>query len=160
MEPDKRGSEASCVKPPAHLFAKVALGFVAAFALTASAGAATQPSASRGAVVEARAGGNYLATATVRSRAGRRLCLKVRETRGRTRVGAAKRCLRATGRWQRFRPVRYRAKSSGTRLSLKISAPSSRVGFAAKALSLRLSCSRRRNCKPPPPPPPPVPPPP
>lgn len=157
IETRRRASEASCVKPPAHLYSKLALGLVAVFALAApAAGGTTKPSSSAKPIVDAVAGRNYVATGVVRARAGRRLCLRVRETRGRTRVGATKRCVRTSGRWQRFRPIRYSARSTGTRLSVKVSGRSPRTNFAARAVSVRIC--RKRNCAPKPPPPPPPPP--
>jgi hypothetical protein len=147
------------VKPPAHACSKLALGIVAALAVAAPAGGATKPSASATPVQEAVVGRSYVATATVRARAGRRLCLRLRETRGRARVGSAARCVRTTGRWQQFRPVAYNAQNTGTRLSVKITAQTSTAAYSARKVKLTaLARCRTRRCPTPPPPPPPPPP--
>src|SRR5215210_1676388 len=80
-------------------------------------------------------GVTYRAEGWVKSiRPGRKLCLGVRElSQGKAR-GKSTRCVRSTGRWQQLTPVEYRARRSGSALSLSVSAR--RAGHAS---SYRLS---------------------
>jgi hypothetical protein len=91
-------------------------------------------------VVSTAAGSTYRAGAWVRGRPGHRLCLRVRELSGANRtVARAERCLVASGRWQRFRPLGYRARRDGSRLGVEIAtrrSPAGRV-FRADLIELR-----------------------
>ena len=117
----------------------------------------------------------------IRSQHRGRVCLRVQERAGGSRIGAASRCARTTGRWQRISSVRYQARLAGSRLSVTVHARSCaqaprRVDVASMKLQptrrckqthaplhlhLHLRLRRRRHptsapCPPPPPPPPPA----
>ena len=91
------------------------------------------------------AGTFYTAAAAVRGTGrGFGLCLGVTESVGATIVGAAKRCARSTGRWQRLGDLVYQTKSAGGSLALSISKPLSLRGAQFRVDDVQLVPSASR----------------
>jgi hypothetical protein len=85
-----------------------------------------------------RAGRFYVASAWVRSRRGKRVCLRLQEVKGQKIVAAAKSCVRAKGRWQRFPKVRYRAAGKGHELGVSILGSGGRRGRSFTVDAIRV----------------------
>src|SRR4051812_9359793 len=91
----------------------------------------------------------YSASAAVRARAGSRLCLSVREFRGRA-LGSKTRCLRAKGGWQSFAPLAYSPRNASSRLAIavvKVGARHAR-SFRVDRVSVTTRCKNGKACTP------------
>lgn len=139
------------------------LAILAGLAIAIPASAANpQSSPVTDSLIATKAGKSYLATARIRTQRRGRVCLRIQERVGGSRIASRSRCASTTGRWQRIASMGYRARRAGSRLSVSVVRSRPRPGrvlVSSVKLEPLFKC-KRRSCNPPPPPLPPPPPPP
>src|SRR4051812_21951109 len=91
----------------------------------------------------------YSTSASVRARAGSRLCLSVREFRGRA-LASKTRCLRANGGWQSFAPLAYSPRNASSRLAIAVVKLGAKhaASFRVDRVSVTTRCKNGKSCVP------------